>query len=40
MLELANVDWVREGGRRALRFSENPRERADYPPLGLLDTWR
>ncbi|MFN9041144.1 MAG: hypothetical protein ACK5YO_32940, partial [Planctomyces sp.] len=39
VLELANVDWVREGGRRALRFSENPRERADYPPLGLLDTW-
>ncbi|HCP12648.1 MAG TPA: hypothetical protein DIT89_09970 [Planctomycetaceae bacterium] len=39
VLELANVDWVQEGGRRAIRFSENPKQRADYPALGLLDTW-
>lgn len=39
VLELANVDWVREGGRRGLRFSENSKERADYPSPGLLDTW-
>jgi hypothetical protein len=39
LLELANVDWQVESGRRALKFSENPRERAEYPPLGLLDTW-
>jgi hypothetical protein len=39
LLELANVDWSSESGRPALRFSENSRERADFPPLGLLDTW-
>lgn len=39
LLELANVDWVVNSGRPALQFRENPRDRADYPPLGLLDTW-
>ncbi|MEY3176747.1 MAG: Concanavalin A-like lectin/glucanase superfamily [Planctomycetota bacterium] len=39
LLELANVDWVVDSGRPSLRFAENPRERADFPPLGLLDTW-
>jgi hypothetical protein len=36
-LELANLDWVEDAGRPALRFAENPVGRADYPPLGILD---
>ncbi|MFM8359563.1 MAG: LamG-like jellyroll fold domain-containing protein [Verrucomicrobiota bacterium] len=38
-LELANVDWVVDGGRPALRFAENPVGRADFPKLGILDQW-
>jgi hypothetical protein len=37
VLELANVDWVIESGRTAIRFSENPPGRADFPALGILD---
>jgi hypothetical protein len=36
-LELANLDWVSDEGRTAIRFAENPLGRADYPPLGILD---
>jgi len=38
-LELANVDWVVDGGRPALRFSDNPVGRSDFPRLGILDQW-
>lgn len=37
--ELANIDWEPTGERPALRFRENPRERAEFPALGLLDQW-
>lgn len=37
VLELANLDWVTEEGRTAIRFVENPPGRRDYPPLGILD---
>ena len=36
-LELANVDWVEDAGRTAIRFSENPVGRRDYSLLGILD---
>ncbi|MFO0905677.1 MAG: LamG-like jellyroll fold domain-containing protein [Pirellulales bacterium] len=36
-LELANLDWVEDEGRSALRFGENPTTRADFPALGILD---
>jgi len=36
-LELANVDWVEDAGRTAIRFNENPIERRDFPLLGILD---
>jgi hypothetical protein len=36
-LELANIDWVEDAGRTAIRFAENPVGRADFPPLGILD---
>jgi len=36
-LELANIDWVNEDGRSAIRFAENPIGRRDFPPLGILD---
>lgn len=36
-LELANVDWVIDGGRPALKFSDNPIGRSDFPKLGILD---
>jgi len=38
-LELANVDWVEDSGRSAIRFSENPLDRDDYPLLGILDQY-
>ncbi len=37
VLELANIDWVSDAGRTAIRFAENPVGRADYPSLGILD---
>ncbi|MCA9064961.1 MAG: LamG domain-containing protein, partial [Planctomycetaceae bacterium] len=37
ILELANVDWIEDEGRTAIRFAENPVERRDFPPLGILD---
>ncbi|MFO0867764.1 MAG: LamG-like jellyroll fold domain-containing protein [Pirellulales bacterium] len=36
-LELANIDWVEEDGRSAIRLADNPVDRADFPPLGILD---
>jgi len=36
-LELANLDWVVDAGRSAIRFAENEPGRADYPRLGILD---
>lgn len=36
-LELANVDWVLDGHRPAVRFSDNPVGRSDFPKLGILD---
>lgn len=36
-LELANVDWVDDDGLTAIRFADNPTDRADLPPLGILD---
>jgi hypothetical protein len=36
-LELANIDWVEDEGKPAIRFAENPVGRADFPPLGILD---
>jgi len=37
-LELANLDWLIDEGRPAIRFAENPVTRADYPKLGILDS--
>jgi hypothetical protein len=37
MLELANVDWVVDEGRPALRFADNRGGRAVYPRAGALD---
>jgi hypothetical protein len=37
-LELANIDWLTDEGRPAIRFAENPPTRADYPKLGILDS--
>lgn len=37
IMELANIDWVVDDGRTAIRFGENPTTRADYPKLGILD---
>jgi len=37
-LELANIDWLTDDGRPAIRFAENPTTRADYPKLGILDS--
>jgi hypothetical protein len=37
LLELANLDWVREDGRRALRFSDNATGRKEYPRAGVID---
>jgi hypothetical protein len=37
VLELANIDWVEDGGHQAIRFSENPTGRREFPPLGILD---
>jgi concanavalin A-like lectin/glucanase superfamily protein len=37
MLELANVDWVVDQGRPALRFADNETGRKAYPRLGSLD---
>ncbi|MFM8572701.1 MAG: LamG domain-containing protein, partial [Pirellula sp.] len=36
-MELANLDWVTDEGHSAIRFSENPPERRDFPTLGILD---
>ena len=38
-LELANIDWVKDEGRNAIRFKENHKDRADYPKLGILDRY-
>lgn len=37
VLELANVDWVEDFGRAAIKFRENPNGRRDFPVLGILD---
>jgi len=37
LLELANLSWVVEDGKPALRFADNPEGRKDYPRLGSMD---
>ncbi len=37
MLELANVDWVVDEGRAAIKFTDNVTGRRDYPTMGGLD---
>jgi hypothetical protein len=37
MLELANLDWVVDAGRPALRFADNSTGRAVYPHGGKID---
>lgn len=37
MLELANLDWVTEAGRPALKFADNATRRTEYPRAGNLD---
>jgi hypothetical protein len=37
-LELANLDWVTDGGRPALRFADGPPGRADFTPDRYLGT--
>lgn len=37
LLETANLSWVVEEGRPALRFADNPEGRKDYPRLGKMD---
>jgi len=37
MLELANLDWVVDGGRPALRFADNTTGRKAYPRAGVID---
>ena len=39
MLELANVDWARDEGRPALRFSDAGAGRGDYPRAGALERY-
>lgn len=39
VVELANLDWVVDERRPAVRFAENPPDRRDIPRLGLLDRW-
>ncbi len=38
MLQLANLDWVVDDGRPALKFADNPAGRKEYPRGGTLDT--
>ncbi len=37
MLELANLDWVVDSGRPALRFADRPMGKPAYPRAGVLD---
>lgn len=37
MLELANLEWVSDEGRRAIKFADNPKERKEFPRAGTID---